>query len=426
MNLTACCLWLGPDIEKFLDCHSVGHNDRPKTSIKYRLMIDISVSFAITTDMKRTHLMIGALALMLIVNLSSLLWVHFSTFDLDEEALTETLDITDYAARLQHLDEVLTMSALMGAQTGDFTWEDRYKTHVPLMDETIAKASIAVPRVRQTINQIDDANQQLIKLETSAFDLVRAGKLEEAQLILNGQTYRNFKAIYTSGIELIVSEVDDHNRLIFQKLETRKQESLIFILVAYASTIGMGLLMIRVVRLPAATAKAVGKPLSTSKKDQLTNVFNRRHAVNMIAAEIDRHDSFETPFSVIALDLDNFHLINDALGHDGGDRLLIQIAQLLETNSRKSDIVCRWSEEEFIIICPNTTDEGAMRLAENLRERIRDNDFNTGRVITASFGVCAFRHDFTANSLVQNAESALTRAKNSGRNRTVAWSKMKS
>jgi diguanylate cyclase (GGDEF)-like protein len=121
---------------------------------------------------------------------------------------------------------------------------------------------------------------------------------------------------------------------------------------------------------------------------------------------------------VIIIDIDHFKEVNDTFGHQVGDEILKQFAQLLHVSLRATDIAGRWGGEEFLIICPNTDMTDLLSVAENLRNKIVQHDFAHGTAsITASFGVNIFDTTKDMHTIIKEADDALYYAKNSGRNR---------
>jgi diguanylate cyclase (GGDEF)-like protein len=128
------------------------------------------------------------------------------------------------------------------------------------------------------------------------------------------------------------------------------------------------------------------------------------------------------PFSVIFSDVDFFKSINDTYGHTVGDRVLIELAKLLQHESCAGELVARYGGEEFVILCPTTKLEQAVRRAERLRvavERSAMGGLNETSV-TASFGVAQVEAGDSVESILRRADKALYMAKASGRNCTCS------
>ena len=152
-------------------------------------------------------------------------------------------------------------------------------------------------------------------------------------------------------------------------------------------------------------------------RDKLTGLYNRRKLDNALAQEVTRSERYNRPLSVIIIDIDHFKNVNDTYGHPVGDAVLAESAARLSGTLRTSDIAGRWGGEEFLIICPETTLNTAVVLAERLRADYAARAFPEVGELTASFGVAAHCHGLQAQDVVHRADRALYRAKNGGRNR---------
>ncbi|HPD15206.1 MAG TPA: sensor domain-containing diguanylate cyclase [Planctomycetota bacterium] len=161
-----------------------------------------------------------------------------------------------------------------------------------------------------------------------------------------------------------------------------------------------------------------------AERDGLTDLYNQRHFVAMLNAEIAKGAKLSAPVALLMADLDNFKQYNDAHGHPKGDVALREVARMLAENTRQRDIVARYGGEEFVIILPATGRAGARRVAEAIRaevERFRFPDAERPGAITITIGVAVFPDDATnAEALIQRADDALYRGKRAGKNR-VTW-----
>jgi diguanylate cyclase (GGDEF)-like protein len=151
--------------------------------------------------------------------------------------------------------------------------------------------------------------------------------------------------------------------------------------------------------------------------DQLTGLNNRLRLHESLRKEIYRFERFRQPLSVIMLDIDHFKQINDEFGHQVGDSCLQDLAHLLQQHTREVDTLGRWGGEEFLVICPQTSLEGARHLAENLRTKIAQHNFQGAGNQTVSFGVASIDAGDSQESLLSRADRALYQAKRNGRNR---------
>jgi putative two-component system response regulator len=154
--------------------------------------------------------------------------------------------------------------------------------------------------------------------------------------------------------------------------------------------------------------------------DELTGLFNRRHAIFRVEEQWALSERYGRPFSVAMLDIDHFKRINDAHGHDAGDALLRRVGVILREQTRGTDAVCRVGGEEFLIIFPLQTMQEACICAERCRSAVERDAFKLGNVefkVTVSVGVATRAADTTQSTdLLKLADQALYAAKRSGRN----------
>lgn len=157
--------------------------------------------------------------------------------------------------------------------------------------------------------------------------------------------------------------------------------------------------------------------------DPLTDLFNYRYFMQQLNREISRDQRHKSVFSIIMIDIDFFKNYNDTFGHQAGDLILQRIAKEMMENTRVSDIVCRYGGEEFVIISPELEKKEALQMAEKIRHIVENMKFpslqeGASGNLTISSGVASFPEDGeTAFRLIQNADKALYRAKETGRNK---------
>jgi len=159
--------------------------------------------------------------------------------------------------------------------------------------------------------------------------------------------------------------------------------------------------------------------------DSLTCLPNRRAIDEWASRQLSGAARHGFPFWVVMADLDNFKSVNDSSGHDAGDKVLKRFAEILKTNSRRSNICGRIGGEEFLFILTHADKENVVSVVERVRRQFEEQDFFFGnRVVkvTASFGISGFQGeqgllppDFS--SLLSQADLALYTAKHRGRNR---------
>jgi diguanylate cyclase (GGDEF)-like protein len=157
--------------------------------------------------------------------------------------------------------------------------------------------------------------------------------------------------------------------------------------------------------------------------DELTGSFNRRCIMRMLDEEIARAGRGGPPCSIALIDLDWFKRINDAYGHPTGDEVLRTFAIPMFANIRSIDRFGRYGGEEFLLILPDMTSEGAARALDRLRAIVADLDwsaFSPGMNVTLSAGVATLKPEETPDTFLARADSALYAAKARGRNRIAS------
>ncbi len=173
--------------------------------------------------------------------------------------------------------------------------------------------------------------------------------------------------------------------------------------------------------------EAVNKELTDlAIRDGLTGLYNHRYFHEVLSMEYSRAVRHAREFSILFLDVDFFKHYNDTHGHLSGDHLLSDLAKLLIARLRIIDVIGRYGGEEFIVLLPEAPKKRALQLAEEIRQHIEVYPFygretQPSHRLTVSVGVAAFPEDgATIPLLIKNADNALYRAKNEGRNRVCS------
>ncbi len=153
--------------------------------------------------------------------------------------------------------------------------------------------------------------------------------------------------------------------------------------------------------------------------DKLTGLHNRYFFDQKVKEEFERADRYKIPVSLILFDLDHFKKVNDLWGHGVGDNVLKTVSKVVKGLIRKPDVFARWGGEEFVILMPQTTLEGAFIASEKLREEIGKLDHPSAGMVTASFGCAEWLKGESYESWFKRVDHALYRAKSEGRNRVI-------
>ena len=154
--------------------------------------------------------------------------------------------------------------------------------------------------------------------------------------------------------------------------------------------------------------------------DALTGLYNRRYFEEALNKEIARSKRLKQPFSIIGIDLDFLKKINDTYGHSYGDLAIKTIANVLKSNARSVDIPARIGGEEFDVLLPGISSDGAMIAAERIRKSIENAEIETIGHITGSLGVATFlEHTENAEELLELTDQAMYTSKRNGRNQVT-------
>jgi len=162
-----------------------------------------------------------------------------------------------------------------------------------------------------------------------------------------------------------------------------------------------------------------------SNRDGLTRLYNRRYIEETLCREFKRARRHAQPLTVVLSDIDHFKQVNDFHGHLAGDEVLRVVSHRLLDSLRDTDILGRYGGEEFLIVLPNTGIEGGKVLGERLRQAIESEPVNiddTRLEVHISLGITELREDsFDYEQLIGEADQALYRAKEAGRNRAMVY-----
>lgn len=163
-----------------------------------------------------------------------------------------------------------------------------------------------------------------------------------------------------------------------------------------------------------------------SQIDKLTSLFNRGHWEDCIVQEFQRLQRYGGEAAVLLFDIDHFKRVNDNYGHDAGDEVLRQVANIIRANLRETDIAARFGGEEFVLLLPNTTEKDAFVLAERLRKAVREYPMQHAEgnfEVTISLGVAGYEPALESyQAWLKRADNALYAAKNAGPDQTITYS----
>ncbi len=160
-------------------------------------------------------------------------------------------------------------------------------------------------------------------------------------------------------------------------------------------------------------------------QDELTDLYNRRKLNELVENEFSRFRRHGRIFLLILGDIDYLKKINDQCGHARGDQVLVQVAEIIKENIRTEDIAGRWGGEEFLSLLPETALDDAVKVAQKLKSILNHQEEETmrlfGRSLSLSFGVAQVTDSDDMEKLFRQTDTAMYEAKNSGKDRVIAY-----
>ena len=168
-----------------------------------------------------------------------------------------------------------------------------------------------------------------------------------------------------------------------------------------------------------ALRKDLEKYKEKAEYDTLTGLHTRAVLMDTLSEAATGADETGSTFSLLILDIDDFKHVNDTYGHLAGDDVLRQLGQILTRHLRGSDMAARYGGEEFVVLATNTPKEQALLMAENMRSRVEEHDFQLPRPVTVSIGCTSYEHGEDINAVIQRADFALYEAKRKTKNMVV-------
>lgn len=218
----------------------------------------------------------------------------------------------------------------------------------------------------------------------------------------------------------LVSEIGENNsvRNFEIKLRTTSGESFFGLLAADLVETTEGKLLLVSIRDISDQKKSKSELARSEGTDAVLGIPNRRGFERILATETERAGRYRGSLSVILIDLDDFHAVNDSYGQDGGDRVLKEFCSAMKSRIRSTDFLARWGGDEFAVLTP-LSGYLAQQMADKIRDMICHYKVLPDRYLSCSSGVCEYRREMTVEEFMKRAEFALREAKRAGGNKTI-------
>ena len=323
-----------------------------------------------------------------------------------------------------YYDEVLTMSALVGAHSGGLQWNKRYNQYVKLLESALIKASLLDSEITQFIKKTDAANNLLVLYEKKAFSLIEKGLRQQAIELLTSNEYQKQKELFIQGINDAVGKLlIETDTALGESNKIRDRSLLISVGVFFCIIIGLWVYLIRYVQ---ATDKIMQGLIT---EDALSGLFNRRKFDEALTHDINRAYRANAIVMLAVIDIDNFKRFNDTYGHPKGDEVIRQIGRVLRKYfQRANESAYRIGGEEFCVVASyssiNTATDQINNFVKQVHKLNIPHKYNEPHnTVTVSCGVdfSTFEKNSLSEELYANADKALYKAKESGRNRLIVF-----
>lgn len=284
-------------------------------------------------------------------------------------------------------------------------------------EEAIRHNMAVISSLQELRIALIDDDKEAIRRHTAILQAM-TGENPVIRTILRGRGADNTIMAHTIAAA-VQSERDAMNNLIDERNASLR-------VATYAVLSGLTICFILLSAVAAANLRLQRALHEQTIRDPLTKLFNRRYLEETLSRELTRARRSKYSVSALAVDIDHFKAINDNFGHEAGDSVLKAAAAKIIETVRKDDVPCRTGGEEFVIVMPNADAEQAMARAEEIRAALSslsagpESGGGEGIRFTVSIGVaCAAQGEESADQLLMRADSALYRAKKSGRDRCI-------
>ncbi|SFL48336.1 diguanylate cyclase [Halanaerobium salsuginis] len=348
-----------------------------------------------------TSTLLGLLALISIIILLINLVTIYSMVKVNEVQNR----VIDIAGRQRMLSQKISKEVLLKIYTNYppeklLNTTAEFQSNLQILCQGSEELSIPILKDERISLQLQEIRQTWFEFE------------RQIQILINdGNTYNQKKSAVAwiiANNQLLLNETD---RLI--SLYEKKSIKNLFLLIQLIIFV-VGTIIILV------TLLISNRIAYKSGIDNLTSIYNREKLGKLMSIKIKEAYKNNQSLSLIMFDIDDFKVINDTFGHNVGDQILIEVADLVSRSIRRSDILARWGGEEFLVLAPSSNLAATIRLAERLRENLDTYYFKQVDHVTCSFGVTELQPDDDIGSLIERADQALYRSKNNGKNQVSA------
>ncbi|MBY6064809.1 sensor domain-containing diguanylate cyclase [Pseudidiomarina sediminum] len=245
-----------------------------------------------------------------------------------------------------------------------------------------------------------------------------------APQLASGSNFGHFATLEGKTYRFLFFAITNHlDEQVAYLVSVEQSNNLDVISNAYTGVIGLIVLVTLLVFLILAVQERNRRRLKLlAATDTLTKLSNRNRFIHVFSRASQRCQRSDESLVVAMIDIDHFKRVNDTYGHNVGDEVLRELSLLIRRHLKGTDTVARWGGEEFVCLLPETNEPQGLRVADKIRRQVAAHKFEVVGRITISIGVAQYqRDDHNIDAVIERADKALYRAKQTGRNKVLGW-----
>ncbi|WP_051206867.1 GGDEF domain-containing protein [Pseudidiomarina sediminum] len=245
-----------------------------------------------------------------------------------------------------------------------------------------------------------------------------------APQLASGSNFGHFATLEGKTYRFLFFAITNHlDEQVAYLVSVEQSNNLDVISNAYTGVIGLIVLVTLLVFLILAVQERNRRRLKLlAATDTLTKLSNRNRFIHVFSRESQKCQRNDENLVVAMIDIDHFKRVNDTYGHNVGDEVLRELSLLIRRHLKGTDTVARWGGEEFVCLLPETNEPQGLRVADKIRRQVAAHKFEVVGRITISIGVAQYqRDDHNIDAVIERADKALYRAKQTGRNKVLGW-----
>ena len=346
------------------------------------------------------------------------IWNGYKTSLIAEESIKSSLELQQLSDRLRFHQDSMSSAIEQAVTTNESHWQNNYELSLLQLQETMNATELALSS--PIIAKIKEEQQRTTEIERELFAMIEAGRRIDAFALFAADEYQDTKILLEQDALTLRASLDRRAKDIIVTLNAQLDRTTMALVAQIVLIIAIWLYVVSIVRRWQSHLVQHSEELQhLAHYDALTGIGNRALFQQRLEAAFSQSKRDHKPVGLILMDIDHFKDINDSLGHDIGDHLLIHVAEKLQGACRETDTVVRLGGDEFAIVATNLDRKRDSAVLGNkilsIFEKpleIQGSQIKTG----TSIGLAFFPDDaHSADELLRKADMALYEAKRNGR-----------